>query len=203
MKILVTGFDPFDNQDINPSWEAVKSLPDKIENVEIIKMEIPTVFRKSVNIIKEKITEISPRAVVSIGQAGSREKISVEFVGINFIDARIPDNEGNQPVEIISKDRPDGLFSTLPVFKIVEDLNKNDITAKVSYTAGTFVCNNVLYGISDYIDYNNLDIISGFIHVPSIYEQVKDKEGKPYMELETIIKALEISLKTIIRELKK
>lgn len=203
MKVLITGFEPFDNQDINPSWEAVKRLPDVINNVEIIKMKIPTVFRKSVDLIKEKIDEISPAAVVSVGQAGSRGKITVEFIGINFIDARIPDNEGNKPLEIINNDRPDGLFSTIPVFKIVEKLNKNGIPAEVSYTAGTFVCNNVLYGISDYIDENDLDIISGFIHVPSIYEQIKDKKDKPYMELEIIIKALEISLETIIQELKK
>lgn len=121
MKILVTGFDPFGGEKINPAIESVKKLPDTIAGAEIIKLEIPTVIGKSVDKIKAKIEEVHPDVVLSIGQAGGRTDISVERVGINCDDCRIKDNEGNQPIdEKVAKDGPAAYFSTLPIKAMVK-----------------------------------------------------------------------------------
>ncbi len=116
MKILVTGFDPFGGEKINPAIESVKKLPDKILGAEIIKLEIPTVIGKSVDKIREKIKEVNPDVVLSIGQAGGRPDITVERVGINCDDCRIKDNEGNQPIdEKVVEDGPAAYFATVPI----------------------------------------------------------------------------------------
>lgn len=196
-KILITGFEPFGGEKINPAYEVVKNLG-KIDGVELIKLEIPTVFQKASKLIFDKIEEVKPDAILSIGQAGGRTSITPEVMGINLRDARIEDNEGNKPIcEIIFEDGQDGLFSTLEVRNIVENIKNAGIPAELSYTAGTFVCNDVLYSVLYYIKKNNLDIKAGFIHVPFILEQVIDKRNTPSMTLENITKGIEIAIKTI------
>lgn len=149
MKILVTGFDPFGGEKINPAIESVKKLPDTIAGAEIIKLEIPTVIGKSVDKIKAKIEEVHPDVVLSIGQAGGRPDITVERVGINCDDCRIKDNEGNQPIdEKVAKDGPAAYFSTLPIKAMVKNIQDGGVPASVSNTAGTFICNHVLYGVA-------------------------------------------------------
>ena len=148
MKILVTGFDPFGGEPINPAIESVKRLPDNIAGAEIIKLEIPTVRKKSLEKIEKAINEHNPEVILSIGQAGGRFDISIERIGINLDDFRIPDNEGNQIIdEPIFPDGENSYFVKLPVKAMVQNVQKNNIPASVSYTAGTFVCNHVLYGI--------------------------------------------------------
>ena len=147
MKILVTGFDPFGGEPINPAIESVKKLPDNIAGAEIIKLEIPTVKKKSIEKIEKAIEEHNPDVILSIGQAGGRFDISIERIGINLDDFRIPDNEGNQTIdEPIFPDGENAYLVNLPVKAMVKNVQKNEIPASVSYTAGTFVCNHVLEG---------------------------------------------------------
>lgn len=198
MKILVTGFEPFDNEKINPAWEAIKKLPNILEDIEILKFEIPTAFITSYKLLFKLIEENKPDVVLCIGQAGGRFDFTVERIAINIDDARIPDNNGFQPIDKpIFQDGENAFFSSLPIKAIVSELNKNNIPASISNTAGTFVCNHIMYSLLYYIKKNNLNIRGGFIHVPYIREQVINKKNTPYMELSTIIEALKISIQTI------
>lgn len=199
MKILVTGFDPFGGEKINPAIESVKRLPDKILDAEIIKLEIPTVIGKSVDKIREKIKEEEPDVVLSIGQAGGRPDITVERVGINCDDCRIKDNEGNQPIdEKVVEDGPAAYFATIPIKAMVEHIKEGKIPASVSNTAGTFICNHVLYGVCHIKATEYPNMRTGFIHIPFLPEQVTDKKNMPSMALETIVKGLELAIEAII-----
>lgn len=200
MKILVTGFDPFGGEKINPAIESVKKLPDTILNAEIIKLEIPTVYMKSLEVIDEAIKKHNPDVILSIGQAGGRPDITVERVGINLDDYRIKDNEGNQPIDkTIFEDGKLAYFASIPIKAIVEHIKKNNIPASISNTAGTFVCNHVLYGVLYLIDKKYPSKKSGFIHIPFLPEQVIDKKGQPSMSLSNIVKGLEKAIEAIIQ----
>jgi pyroglutamyl-peptidase len=125
MKLLITGFDPFGNESINPAWEAVKLLPSQIEGVEIIKLQIPTVFNESIDILLDGIKEYKPEIVICVGQAGGRYDISIERVAINLDDARIKDNKGNQPIdEPVYSDGESAYFTSLPIKAMVEEIKK-------------------------------------------------------------------------------
>ena len=199
MKILVTGFDPFGGESINPAIESVKRLPDSIGENRIIKLEIPTVAKKSISKIEEAIIEHDPDIILSVGQAGGRSDITVERVGINIDDFRIKDNEGNQFIdEPVFKDGESAYFSNLPIKAMVENIISKGIPASVSNTAGTFVCNHVLYGVRYLIEKKYTGKKSGFIHIPFLPEQVTEKKGMPSMSLETIVKALTAAIEAII-----
>lgn len=198
MKVLITGFDPFGGEKINPAWEAVKALPDNIDGIEVVKLQIPTVFKKSAKKLFENIDSVKPDVVICVGQAGGRYEFSVERVAINIDDGRIPDNDGYQPVDsFVFEDGENAYFSTLPIKAIVEEVKKVGIPSAVSNTAGTYVCNHIMYSLLYYLNKNNLNIKGGFIHVPFIPEQVVEKKNTPYMELTRITKALEIAIKAI------
>lgn len=200
MKILVTGFDPFGGEPINPAIESVKKLPDNIAGAKIIKLEIPTVRKKSLEKIEKAINEHNPDVILSIGQAGGRFDISIERVGINLDDFRIPDNEGNQIIdEPIFPDGENSYFVKLPVKAMVQNVQKNNIPASVSYTAGTFVCNHVLYGVLYLIEKKYKGKKSGFIHIPFLPQQVVDKRNTPSMELNTIVKGLTAAIEAIVK----
>ena len=200
MKILVTGFDPFGGEPINPAIESVKRLPDNIAGAEIIKLEIPTVRKKSLEKIEKAINEHNPEVILSIGQAGGRFDISIERVGINLDDFRIPDNEGNQIIdEPVFPDGENSYFVKLPVKAMVQNVQKNNIPASVSYTAGTFVCNHVLYGVLYLIEKKYKGKKSGFIHIPFLPQQVIDKRNMPSMELNTIVKGLTAAIEAIVK----
>ena len=199
MKILVTGFDPFGGEPINPAIESVKKLPDTIAGAEIIKLEIPTVRGKSLEKIEKAIQEHNPDIILSVGQAGGRFDITVERVGINMDDFRIPDNEGNQVIdEPIFSDGDNAYFVKLPVKAMVQNIQKNKIPASVSYTAGTFVCNHVLYGVLYLVEKKYKGKKSGFIHIPFLPEQVVDKRNMPSMELNTIVTGLTAAIEAIV-----
>ncbi|KLO23990.1 pyrrolidone-carboxylate peptidase [Marinitoga sp. 1197] len=203
MKVLVTGFDPFGGEKINPSFKAVKRLPDKIMDTEIVKMEIPTVFYKSIEILRSKMCEIQPDIVICVGQARGRAHISIERVAINIDDARIEDNEGNKPEDKpIFFDGENAYFSNLPIKEIVKGVKSIGIPAEISNTAGTFVCNHLLYGLMYYIHKDFKRTLGGFIHVPYLPEQVIDKKNMPSMSLENIVKALEKIIEISIRHYK-
>ncbi|WP_029451913.1 pyroglutamyl-peptidase I [Clostridium algidicarnis] len=199
MKILVTGFDPFGGESINPALEAVKKISDNIDGVEIIKIEVPTVFKKSIDTLDKAIEAHKPDVVLCVGQAGGRFDITPEKVAINLDDARIKDNEGNNPIdEPIFKDGETAYFSSLPVKAIVKNIKENNIPSSVSYSAGTFVCNHIMYGLLYLIDKKYKNVKGGFIHVPFIPSQVLEKKNMPSMALEDITKGLEFALKAII-----
>ena len=199
MKILVTGFDPFGGEPVNPAIESVKRLPDTIGGAEIVKLEIPTVIYKSLDVIREAIRKENPDMVLSVGQAGSRPDVTVERVGINIDDFRITDNEGNQPVdEPIYADGPAAYFSTLPIKAMVDAMHNAGVPATVSNSAGTFVCNHVCYGVSYMIDKEFPGIRSGFIHIPFLPSQCVDKRNMPCMDLNTIVTGLTASIEAMI-----
>lgn len=200
MKILVTGFDPFDKEKINPAYEAVKLLPDKIGNAEIIKKEIPTVFGKGAAEMEKAIEQHCPDYVICIGQAGGRSSISIEKVAINFIDARIPDNDGCQPINTaIVPDGPTAYFSTLPIRAMAENAREHGIPAEISYSAGTFVCNEVMYRLLYLTDKKYHHIKGGFIHVPYTAAQAVTKPaGTPSMDEKLIAKGLEYAIAAIV-----
>lgn len=199
MKILVTGFDPFGGEPVNPAYESVKLLPDEIAGAEIIKLEIPTVVDKSTAKVVDAIKEHNPDVVLSIGQAGGRFQISMEKVGINLNHFRIKDNEGNQPLDQkIDESGPDAYFTDLPVNAMVKNVKDANIPAAVSYTAGTFVCNHVMYAVCNYVRKNDLKIKTGFIHIPFMTEQVIEKRNMPAMDLNVIARGLEKAIEAIV-----
>ena len=203
MKILVTGFDPFGGEKINPALETIKRLPDTILGAQIIKLEIPTVVGKSLAKIAEAVEKENPDVVLSIGQAGGRSEITVERVGINIDDCRIPDNEGNQPIdEPVVKGGPAAYFVTVPIKAIVENIKAHNIPASISNTAGTFICNHVCYGVAHLAAQRTAagkPMKSGFIHIPFLPEQVIGKPAlTPSMSLETIVSGITHALEAIV-----
>jgi pyroglutamyl-peptidase len=200
MKILVTGFDPFGGEKINPAFEVIKRLRDNIEGAEVVKLEIPTAFYSSTNKIVEKLKEANPDVVLMIGQAGGRFEVTVERVGVNVDDARIPDNENQQPIDkAIDEEGLPAYFATIPIKAIVQEIKARNIPASVSNTAGTYVCNHIMYGVLNYIYKNKLNIKGGFIHIPYLLEQVITKPNTPAMSLEIMVEAIETAIEAIVK----
>ena len=194
MKIIVTGFDPFGGEKINPSIECVKAFPE-IEGVELIRLELPTVFKESAKRLNEVINEVKPDAVLSVGQAGGRSGISMERIAINVDDARIPDNISQQPIdETIQTEGAAAYFSTLPIKRIVKAIREAGISAEVSNSAGTFVCNHIMYQALFAATKSDKPFKAGFMHIPFIPEQTTNK---PSLPLEESTKALQIAIETI------
>lgn len=199
MKILLTAFDPFNGEAVNPAQEAVKLVRSELFNAELCKLYLPTVFGQSQEILFDALRREKPDAVLCVGQAGGTCAISVERVAINLNDATIADNVGRIPhEEAIRADGPVAYFSTLPIQAIVRALQEAGIPAAISNTAGTFVCNHILYGLLDTLAKSYPTTRGGFIHVPFIPTQVLDKPKMPSMALSTIAQALEVALQTII-----
>jgi len=196
MKVLVTGFDPFGGDKINPAYEAVKLVPDVVCKAEVVKEELPTVFGKCGLVLDQLIEKHKPDTVICVGQAGGRSVMSIEKVAVNLAEARIPDNENQQPSdESIIKGGPLAYFAKLPVKAIVKSIKGNGIPASVSYTAGTFVCNDIMYRLLHLIATKYPKLKGGFIHVPFATEQAVDRpDGTPAMSVETIAKALEYAI---------
>ncbi|MGG0916253.1 pyroglutamyl-peptidase I [Bacillus amyloliquefaciens] len=196
-KVLLTGFDPFGGETVNPSWEAVKRLNGAAEGpASIVSEQVPTVFYKSLAVLRGAVKKHQPDIIICVGQAGGRMQITPERVAINLNEARIPDNEGNQPVgENISQDGPAAYWTGLPIKRIVEEIKNEGIPAAVSYTAGTFVCNHLFYGLMDEIACRHPHIRGGFIHIPYIPEQTLQKSA-PSLSLDLVTKALKIAAVT-------
>lgn len=177
-KLLITGFDPFGGESINPAWEAVRLLPDVIRDFELVKLEIPTVFGAAAQVVIDKAEEIHPDAIISVGQAGGRAAVTPEMVGINLRYASIPDNMGALPCDIpIAEGGPAAYFSTLPVRAMAKAICDAGLPGAVSYSAGSFVCNDVLYSLLHHFD--ETAVRAGFIHVPFLPEQTVDKPSLP------------------------
>ncbi len=199
-KLLITGFDPFGGESVNPASEVVMELDGKeINDCEIIAEEIPTVYGESAEKVKELIDEVEPDVVLHIGQASGTHGIRVERVALNIDDARIEDNEGNQPEdEVIVDDGPTAYWTTIPTRMIVEKVKDARIPSYLSYSAGTFVCNHLIYSTANYVEENDLPIHYGFIHVPFLPEQAVDKDNQPpSMAKDTIKEALLVVIETL------
>lgn len=200
MKVLITGFDPFGGESINPAWEAVKKVRDEIAGAEIVKMQIPTVVGKSIRKVHDKMVEIHPDIVISVGQAGGRFGVTPERVAINVTDARIPDNEGHQPIdEVIFEDGDTAYFSNLPVKAMVQAIKDAGYPSSLSNTAGTYICNHVMYGILYYIHKEFPEVRGGFIHVPYAASQVVNKPNTPSMAIADITAALEAAISAAVK----
>ncbi len=191
--LLITGFEPFGDQGMNPSWEAVKALPDAVEGVLLTKMQLPVVFGKAACLAIEKAEVIGADAIIMVGLAGGRDAVTPEMVGINLRHAAIGDNEGNQPLdERIAEGAPDAFFSTLPVRRMAEAISKAGISAKVSYSAGTYVCNDILFTVLNH--FKDSPVRACFIHVPYTIGQ---KEGAPEFALSDLVCALTVAIGAI------
>lgn len=199
MKILLTAFDPFGGDSINPALEAVKKVPDTVRGAQIVKLEVPTVFDKSIGTVYSAMKEHRPDAVLCVGQAGGRFELMPERVAININDARIQDNEGNQPVdEPVFADGAPAYFSTLPVKAMVRQIREGGLPAALSNSAGTFVCNHLMYGVLYHIEKEFPSMRGGFMHVPFIPSQAVGRANTPSMSLDDIAKGVGLALAAIV-----
>lgn len=197
--VLITGFEPFGGEQINPSWEVVSQLDNAIlGGCRVVARQLPCVFGESLAVLNSAIDTLSPSVVLAVGQAGGRTDITVERVAINVDDARIPDNRGNQPVDVpVIPNGPAAWFSTLPIKAMVSAIREAGIPASVSQTAGTFVCNHVMYGLLHKLS-SMADVKGGFIHIPYLPQQAAAHPGAPSMAVDTVRRALETAIITAL-----
>ena len=192
-KVLLTGFDAFGGDEINPSWLAVHALNGQIiAGHTLVSAQLPTVFGASSHELYRLIRLHHPALVICTGVASGRQAVSLERVAINVQDARIPDNAGAQPVDrYVINDGPAAYFSTLPIKAILQALTQQGLGAEVSQTAGTFVCNDVFYALMHKLkkQRSKTPVRGGFIHVPNLPSQ-----GEPCMELADTTRALRVAV---------
>lgn len=193
--VLVTGFEPFGGEDVNPSWEICRELPEAIGAHRIHVLQVPCEFRVAIEVVAEAIERLDPAIVLSLGQAGGRAAMSVERVAINVDDARIDDNAGNAPIdEPVASGGPAAYFATVPVKAMVAALREADVPAVVSNTAGTFVCNHLMYGVLHYLAARGGGTRAGFIHVPWLDSQALARPSEPSMALATMVRGVEAAI---------
>lgn len=194
--ILLTGFEPFAGETINPSWQIASALHGHhVGPAQVVAVQLPTVFQRALEALDAALKLHQPQLVLALGQAGGRTDLSVERVAINVDDARIPDNARQQPVDHpIVPGGPAAYFSTLPIKTLVATLHRAGIPASVSQTAGTFVCNHVFYGLQHRLA--GTGVRSGFVHVPYVPEQVRGKAGVACLPLPTLVEGVRLLLDT-------
>lgn len=198
-KIIITGFEPFDNEVINPSAEVAMSFAGKLINgYEILYFQLPCIFDASIRALDLMIKQHQPDMVLCLGQMAGRVDISLERIAVNLNDARIPDNQGNQPIDTpVLTDAPVAYFSNFPIKKILERLRAQSIPCSISQSAGTFVCNHVFFGLMHLIHDSDKKIMGGFIHLPYLPAQVINKPGQPSMDIGLMKTAIAITLDVI------
>jgi pyroglutamyl-peptidase len=195
MKALVTGFEPFGGEPINPALEALGRLPPRLGRLAIATRVLPAVFGKALDALEEAVRETEPDIVLCVGLAGGRAALSLERVAINIDDARIPDNKGRQPIDLpVVAGGPAAYFTNLPVKAAAAALRDAGLPAIVSNSAGTFVCNHVFYGLMHLAATRRLDLRGGFLHVPYLPSQAARQDGAPSMALDDIVRGIEIVL---------
>ena len=198
--ILITGFAPFAGEKINPSWQIVKALPEMMAGYQIQKLQVPTEFGKSIKVVIKTLKKFQPQMVLCLGQAGGRTGMSVERVAINVDDAIVADNAGAQPIDqAIVSDAPTAYFCTVPIKAMVEEMKKKSVPAEISNTAGTFVCNHLLYGVLHHIALHQLKIRAGFMHVPYSDSQVIGRGEHPSLALEAMIEGTKAAITAAIK----
>ena len=211
--VVITGFDPFGGEPVNPASQAVSLLPDAVvlgegKQAGVLKTKNKNTYKRSKKAVKVEVNNYNTDLFISVGQAGGRSAITVERVAINLEDARIPDNDGEEPHDqpVIQGDQT-AYFSTLPDKNIVKSMNEQGIPAQLSYTAGTYVCNAVMYTLlalrqDEKGPERKPPHISGFIHVPYSTEQGKGKpEGTPTMPVDTMAQGLQTAIAVCLESL--
>ncbi|RIV26197.1 pyroglutamyl-peptidase I [Alicyclobacillaceae bacterium I2511] len=200
ISVLLTGFNPFAGETVNPAWEAVRALTEKstAEGVKIVGVQLPTAFQKSLADLEAAIVKYRPQVVVCVGQAGGRFGITLERVAINVNDARIADNEGQQPLDTpVVQGGPVAYWTGLPIKKIVAALQQAGLPASVSNSAGTYVCNHLFYGLMHLLDTRYPGVIGGFVHIPYLPKQVTEG-NQPSMALADVVSGLEVMLGVVM-----
>lgn len=193
--VLVTGFEPFGGERVNPSWEICTALPKSIAGLRVETCRVPVEFRRAIEVVGAAIGKHRPELVVCIGQAGGRSHLSVERVAINVDDARAPDNGGARPVdEPIAPDGPPAYFATLPIKAMTAAMRAAGIPAEVSNSAGTYVCNHLMYGVLHFLARARSPARAGFIHVPFAEAQVLDKAGVAAMSVSSMVRGIEAGI---------
>ena len=194
-RLLITGFDPFGGASINPAWESVKQLPDRVGDFVLCKQMIPTVFTKAARDVLIQAESFRPDVILCVGQAGGRGAVTPERIAVNIRDAKIPDNAGNQPVgDFVVPEGPAAYFATVPVTDMAEAICAAGLPGAVSNSAGAFVCNDVMYTLLH--RFAGTETRVGFIHVPYLPEQ-----GSPSLPLEQITAALTAAIRACAMEI--
>lgn len=206
MNVLLTGFEPFDKDPLNPSWEVARALdgwqpaaPGGACTVRAV--QLPCVFGDAIARLRQAVAQWQPTLVICLGLAGGRTEITPERVAINVDDARIPDNAGRQPVDTaVHPDGPAAYFSTLPIKAMVRDMRAQGVPAAVSNTAGTFVCNHIFYALMHHLatQGGGAAVRGGFIHVPTLPELAALHPGMPSMALATQVRGLQVAIETVL-----
>lgn len=189
-KLLITAFEAFDGETVNASLEAVSALPDRIGEWDIHKLTIPVVFGKGAQAVMDFTKRCPMDAVLCIGQAAGRSAVTPEMLAINLQYASIPDNDGNCPKDEPIENGKEARFSTMPIRRMAETVKANGIPCEVSYSAGTYVCNDTYYRLLSFFEGTPVKV--GFIHLP-----VTPKQGSPSLETECAVKALQIAIREI------
>lgn len=200
-KLLLTAFEPFNGEAINPSLETALGIEKiKFPDAQLEILKLPVSRFEAVEIALRNLREKRPDAVIMLGEAGGRSKVTPERVAINVDDYRIPDNSGFQPTgEPIVEGGPVGYFSSLPIYKIVDQLTQANIPSAISNSAGTYLCNRLFYAVMNFIAQGNLETKAGFIHLPYLHEQTATKRADtPSMSRETLVDAVKIAIETTI-----
>ena len=204
MNVLLTGFEPFDKDPLNPSWEVARALdgwqPAAMNAACTVRaVQLPCVFGDAIARLDEAMAQWQPTLVICLGLAGGRTEITPERVAINVDDARIPDNAGRQPVDTaVQAGGPAAYFSTLPIKAMVRDMRAAGVPAAVSNTAGTFVCNHIFYALMHRLAAQAGNATGGFIHVPTLPELAALHPGMPSMALATQVRGLQVAIETAL-----
>ena len=193
--ILLTGFEPFDGDAVNPSWLVAQALHGQvIDGARVQALCLPCVFGLSVSVLQQGIERTQPALVLALGLAGGRAEMSVERVAVNVDDARIADNAGAQPIDVpVVSGAPVAYFSTLPIKAMVQQMQQAGVPAAVSQTAGTFVCNHIFYGLMHHLR-RRRRVKAGFMHVPLLPEQAR-AQGQPGLDLHTQCLGVQVALR--------
>jgi len=203
MKILLTGFEPFDSSPINPSEAIIRALEDEaIPGVKLETAVLPVDLVRGPAALLHAVADAQPEAILCLGQASRRAVISIERVAVNLLDFRIPDNAGNQVEDqVIVPDGPAAYFTTLPVREIFETIKEHGIPAELSLSAGAYLCNQITYILLHHLRGQGLKLPTGFIHLPALPEQAAQMKGSvPSMSLETMIQGIRIAIRVVARE---
>ena len=199
MKLLITGFDPFGGEKTNPAIEAVKRLPAAIAGATVVPLEIPTVFGTCAEVVRQAIITERPDVVLSVGQAGGRSALTPERIAINLDDGRIPDNAGFQPVDQpIQPNGPAAYFTQLPMKAMAQAIRQAGLPSHVSTTAGTYVCNHIMYEVQHLRATEFPQLQAGFIHIPFLPEQVVQRSGVPSLSLTDDVRGLTAAIRAIV-----
>ena len=197
MHILITAFEPFQQETVNATMEALALLPDSAHGHTLVKHILPVEFGGAVTAVVKLVEELNPGAVICLGQASGRADVTPERVAINVMDARIADNGGWQPQDVpVREDGPAAYFSTLPVKAMVQAIKEAGVPASLSNTAGTFVCNDLMYGLLDHLTQTGRNIPAGFIHIPATPAQAVERPT-PSLAPETVAKGLLAAIATL------